>query len=345
MTTPESNLPSLEKHQIIFHGQAKDYFRIWITNLLLTIATLGIYSAWAKVRSRKYLYGNFELAGSRFDYHADPKKILLGRVLIGVLFAGYSLGGKIDPMVSVAFATAFALITPWLMVRALMFNLGNTSYRNIRFGFKKDYNGSYKAFFQSLVWTIFTFGAGFPKGAHIQANFRMNRIRFGAKYFQFEAKTKEFYNPYFMAFGIYVFGVIVMIVSMVALKGTPLGSLKILLPVIALYVCLVWAGATLKAELINLKTSHTNLGEIKFYSDLKPRPLTILYIQNILVCALTLGLAIPWAIIRSIKYRAKCTQLAMPSGELEKITTLSEQDAQNATADAAADFWDLDLGF
>ena len=59
-----------------FHGQGSEFFRIWIVNLVLTILTLGIYSAWAKVRTKRYFYGNTELAGDRFDYLASPIAIL-----------------------------------------------------------------------------------------------------------------------------------------------------------------------------------------------------------------------------------------------------------------------------
>lgn len=41
-----------------FTGNGREYFRIWIVNTLLTILTLGIYSAWAKVRKKRYIYGN-----------------------------------------------------------------------------------------------------------------------------------------------------------------------------------------------------------------------------------------------------------------------------------------------
>jgi hypothetical protein len=41
-----------------FRGEAREYFRIWIVNLALGIVTLGVYSAWAKVRSERYFYGN-----------------------------------------------------------------------------------------------------------------------------------------------------------------------------------------------------------------------------------------------------------------------------------------------
>jgi uncharacterized membrane protein YjgN (DUF898 family) len=49
--------------QLHFTGSGAGYFGIWIVNLLLTIVTLGIYSAWAKVRRLQYFYRHTEVAG------------------------------------------------------------------------------------------------------------------------------------------------------------------------------------------------------------------------------------------------------------------------------------------
>ena len=46
-----------------FTGSGSEYFKIWIVNVLLTIVTLGIYSAWAKVRRLRYFYNNTRFAG------------------------------------------------------------------------------------------------------------------------------------------------------------------------------------------------------------------------------------------------------------------------------------------
>ncbi len=43
-----------------FHGNASEYFGIWIVNILLTIITLSLYAPWAKVRRLRYFYGNTE---------------------------------------------------------------------------------------------------------------------------------------------------------------------------------------------------------------------------------------------------------------------------------------------
>ena len=51
-----------------FHGNGMEYFRIWIVNIFLSIVTLGIFSAWAKVRREQYFYGNLRLGEQHFAY-------------------------------------------------------------------------------------------------------------------------------------------------------------------------------------------------------------------------------------------------------------------------------------
>ena len=64
-----------------FSGSAAEYFRIWVVNLFFSLATLGVYSAWAKVRKKRYFYGATRLDGDTFDYFASPKAILYGRII------------------------------------------------------------------------------------------------------------------------------------------------------------------------------------------------------------------------------------------------------------------------
>jgi hypothetical protein len=71
----------------IFTGDGGEYFRIWIVNLLLTVLTLGLYSAWAKVRKAKYFRNNTRLDGHVFHFHGRPPAILRGRVLAFFLLA------------------------------------------------------------------------------------------------------------------------------------------------------------------------------------------------------------------------------------------------------------------
>lgn len=71
---PLTSEPTIYKFS--FTGTTGEYFRIWIVNLFLTIITLGVFLAWAKVRQRKYLYGNTWLDNDNFGFHGRPVAIL-----------------------------------------------------------------------------------------------------------------------------------------------------------------------------------------------------------------------------------------------------------------------------
>lgn len=39
-------------YRLRFSGSGGEYFRVWIVNLLLSIVTLGLYTPWARRRTR-----------------------------------------------------------------------------------------------------------------------------------------------------------------------------------------------------------------------------------------------------------------------------------------------------
>jgi uncharacterized membrane protein YjgN (DUF898 family) len=122
---------------VIFNGRGSEYFKIWIVNLLLTIVTVGIYSAWAKVRRLQYFYRNTEIAGSSFDFHGNPVRILIGRIIALVLYAAYYFAQRQQSLVMFAIVAVLSLlIMPWLLRNSLRFRLYNTSWRGTRFHFR-----------------------------------------------------------------------------------------------------------------------------------------------------------------------------------------------------------------
>jgi uncharacterized membrane protein YjgN (DUF898 family) len=126
-----------------FKGSGSEFFQIWIVNLILSILTLGIYSAWAKVRTKRYLYGNTSIEGASFEYHADPITILKGRLIAFAALIVYSVITQIYPISNIVFLSVFALIVPWIIWRSTIFNAKMTSIRNVRFGFKGPLKGAY----------------------------------------------------------------------------------------------------------------------------------------------------------------------------------------------------------
>jgi uncharacterized membrane protein YjgN (DUF898 family) len=181
---------------IVFEGKASEYFGIWIVNLLLSLITLGVYSAWAKVRRKKYFYNNTLIDNVSFDYHANPIAILKGRVIAFVLFALYVYGKGSSPILAGVLILLFFICLPWLVVRGSIFNARNTSHRGLRFDFVGTVNRAARVFIGLPMLTFITLGLAIPYIAHERSQFLMNNHRFGLSQFDMSRVVKQFYKVY-----------------------------------------------------------------------------------------------------------------------------------------------------
>ncbi|MFT5138413.1 MAG: uncharacterized membrane protein YjgN (DUF898 family) [Lysobacterales bacterium] len=158
--------PSLSSSTIkaTFTGSGQEYFRIWVVNLLLSLVTLGIYSAWATVRNRRYLYGNVVLDGNQFDFHGNPLAILKGRVIAVVVFAAYAFGGDFHFAIPIVALFLMLVAFPWVLVSALRFRLSNTSWKSLRFGFSATTRQAYLALGTPVFIIALAYSAIFAVG-------------------------------------------------------------------------------------------------------------------------------------------------------------------------------------
>ncbi|MCJ7501197.1 DUF898 family protein, partial [bacterium] len=138
--------PGPRRLALKFNGSAGEYFRIWIVNIALTILTLGIYGAWAKVRTRRYFYSNTLLDGQPFDYTARPGTILMGHLIIGGALLLMNISGKFSPMIGYLISVVAWSLVPFLMYKAHRFKAKTAMYRNIHFRFLGTPTEAYKAY-------------------------------------------------------------------------------------------------------------------------------------------------------------------------------------------------------
>ena len=222
---------------IVFHGKASEYFGIWIVNLLLSLVTFGIYSAWAKVRRKKYFYNNTLIDNVGFDYHANPIAILKGRIIAFVLFALYVYGKGSSPILAGILILLFFLFLPWLVVRGSIFNSRNTSHRGLRFDFVGTVNKAARVFIGLPMLTFFTLGLILPYVAHERSQFMMSNHRFGLSQFNMSRVVKGFYKVYLVVFIIPFIGILAAIaipayqayvIKAKAAAGKPHAALSIL---------------------------------------------------------------------------------------------------------------------
>ena len=66
-------------------------------------------------------------------------------------------------------------------------------------------------------------------------------------------------------------------------------------------------------------------------------------ISNFFLCLVTLGIYIPWAMVRVRKYRIEHMKL-FTYGELQEFIATKETE-QDALGDAAGDYLDFEIGF
>jgi uncharacterized membrane protein YjgN (DUF898 family) len=343
-------------HRIAFHASGGEYFRIWIVNLLLTIATLGIYSAWAKVRRNQYLYSCTELAGAGFEYHGKPLPILKGRIIALVLIGLYNIAFRISPLAGVAMMAAAGAVLPWLVLNSLKFRLYNTSYRGIRFGFGGTLKAAYLHFLLLPIVYVVSLTLALPFVHQRLKRFQHTESRYGAQHFCFDASVGAFYKRYaLLLLLMLVGGVVAGIVGAVSaaagaatgaglegvVRATLAGQLAFLASMLALYVWIFVLMSIFYSMIQNLIWNHTGIGPHRFRSEMTWRGMSWITVTNLLGVIFTLGLFTPFAVVRWHRYRLESITL-LADGSLDAFVAGAD-DAVSATGVGATDMLDFDL--
>ena len=116
--------------------------------------------------------------------------------MIAVLvFVAYSILGELHLGIALGFTLLLLIATPWIIVRALKFRLGNTSYRNVRFGFESDYRGALREFVLWPLALLPSLGLLWPWIRYRQHRYVVNNMRYGTSRFRFEGSAR----PWIMA--------------------------------------------------------------------------------------------------------------------------------------------------
>ena len=336
-----------------FTGRAAEYFRIWIISLCLSLVTLGVYSAWGKVRKRRYLYAHMMLDGSGFDYRASPLAILRGRILALLLFGGFSLSGHFIPVIQWMFIALLVALSPWIVVAAARFNARNSTYRNIAFAFDGRIRDAAWTFVGGAALSLLTLGLAYPWYRTRRARFIIAHHRYGATPFATDLTAGGFVLAYLFA-GLMLVGLsAAMLIGGIVLAAAGAGndasgegiSLAGYAGVAATYLAYVtvyaYVYAYIRSRTLNLMADATIIGPMRLRGTLRARRLGWLYVSNVVAILATLGLATAWATIRVARYRADNLH-ARVNAPLESYAGGASPRA-TATASEVSDLFDVDV--
>lgn len=352
--SPELPPGSFQNFDFSFSGKAADYFGIWIVNLLLSLVTLGIYTAWAKVRRLRYFYGNTWLDGHNFEYLAKPKQILIGRIIVVGALLIYNFLVQVSPFFGILIVP-YLIAFPWLVNKSMAFNARMTSYRNVRLNFAGSYWGAFKAFVLWPFLALLTLGIMMPFASRASANYIGNNLGYGKSRFQTKTELRAFYAHLGQSFLVLFFvtivtGLLGMLIGFIAgIKGNVTSgvefsdtanglALGMVAGLFGLYSGVAIAYTFYSAGARNITFNSSTLdGTHSFISTLGRWRYAWILISNLLVSLVSLGLMMPWAAVRTWRYLAENTKF-IAAGSMDHFidTTAPEGNV------GASEFFDIE---
>jgi uncharacterized membrane protein YjgN (DUF898 family) len=363
-----------------FRGAGREYFGIWIVNLLLSILTLGFYIPWARVRTRRYFHRNTYLDGHSFDYVADPRRLLIGYVIVGAFFIIYLVSGTISPLLALPVILLFWIVLPWVRYKSARFFASNTTYRNIRLRFDGTLGGAYAAYMGWPMLGMVSLGLLTPLSSFKKAEYIFGHLAFGNFRSAFTGRMGWFFKVIYILLGVGVAGFVGFAVVMemaFAASGTAhsggganepaavppwfMGLLFLIYGFMFLLfgVWLVlsknygWSHLVLSPPSRSLKLAEMLIPDLNrsrsrenaqlvFRSDLKVARYLWIVVSNIVLTILTLGLFTPFAAVRLHRYRV--VSLSVGGVEALDDVVAEASSEQNAIGESATELFDLEFG-
>ena len=186
--------------------------------------------------------------------------------------------------------------------------------------------------------------------------YQHGHYRYASEQTQLDASTGRFYTFALKVFGVslvamIVAGIFFAVLMATAFAGSSKGSapapwavpLMILgsLGMYAIYFALMLPFA--QSRLQNLVWGHTRSQALRCHSELKLWPLGSLTLKNLFLVIITLGLYWPFAAIAIARLRLSAISIDL-DGDLSQWQAHAANGQNDATGDAAGDFFGIDMG-
>jgi uncharacterized membrane protein YjgN (DUF898 family) len=307
--------------RLSFHGSGGTLFGIYVVNILLTIATFGIYRFWGRVKVRRFLLSQTSFEGDRFAYHGTGKELLLGFVkallFVGLPISALSLAARLSGdrtihIVTQIFTSLLVfLFIPVAMVGARRYRLSRTSWRGIRFSFRGQVWAFVRLFILASILSTLTLTLYYPFFQTRQQGFLISNSSFGRRTFRFDGRGRDLFGAYVVA-------------------------LLLLVPTLGIYF--FW----FNARKTRYFWEHTYFETARFRSTMTGGRLMGQTLANWGLLIVTLGLAWPWVLVRRARF--EFANLSV-EGPLDLTRIVQEPQLATATGDALSSLLGADVGF
>lgn len=209
MTPDTDNDYSVTRNVLTFDGAVITMAGIALSNLLLTILTLGIYEFWAKTRMRRYIWGRMALSSERFEYIGTGKELFFGFLKVFFLILlplGLSVGVVIGLLSALFDAEVMAIIIPIMNVLFYVIMLylifvasyisfrylsSRTVWRGLRFNLRGSAWVYGREAWVGIVLSFITLGILYPRFEVRTYGVLIKNLHFGSANFKFDGQWQH----------------------------------------------------------------------------------------------------------------------------------------------------------
>lgn len=301
-------------------GKGFDFFKIQIVNFLLQIVTLGFYYPWAKANTLDYLYSHTTLQDHPFSFTGTGKEMFKGYVklllFMGILFSVFyilvinNMGGW---GLLLIYLTLF-LIIPFALHGSYRYRMAKTNWRGIRFGYTGNRSELFILFFTGLLLTIITLGIYGPWFYMKLRRYIIGNIKMGDAQFSYSGNGGDFFV---------------------------LNLVGYILTFFTLGIYFFWWQRDLFRFFINNLRMQKSDQVVRFQSTASAGDFFSFIVINLLIVVFTLGLGIPWVIIRSLQFVTEHIQIE--GNILLEELVQQQEDFNDAAGEDVIDWLNFDL--
>ena len=348
----DATIGGADDRAIRFTGSWQEYLPIAASNILLTIVTLGIYRFWAAARQRRYLWSRTEVIDDTLEWTGTGKEMFIGFLVVTVvllpffLFVQFAFPALMARGMEAAAGVLFLLFYVGLVYlagvarfRALRYRLSRSWWRGIRGGSDEPgwrYGAEYLGRHALSVVTLFIM---FPWAATRLWNSRWNEMSFGGLGFRAHLDAtglkRRWALIYLVPFAMFFVAMILVLVAGVAVAASGsepgIGMMGVLFGFVALfYVAIPLATLHWFAKFYRNAAAATTLGELEFGFDATTWDWLKLFLGNIALAVVTLGLGIAYWGYRNWAFMVRHAHLygVVNVSELTQSTTSAPGEAE-----------------
>ena len=355
-----STAPAAQERAVRFTGSWREYLPIAATNVLLIIVTLGIYRFWAAARQRRYLWSRTEVIGDRLEWSGTGKEMFIGFLVVSAfllpfflffqfLFPAMVARGKETAAggIFLLFELALLYLGGVARFRALRYRLSRTWWRGIRGGSNEpgwSYGGEY-------LWRIgvatMTMWIAWPWMATALFRNRWKEMSFGSLQFrsdlQMEGLGRRWAAVYLVPIAALIIGGILIALAtagVVAAGGGNSPTFFMIIGFLFLSIYLVIPLMTLHwyAKYYRMAAETLSLGDLEFGFDATTGQWLKLFLGNLLLAVVTLGLGLSFWGYRNWAFMVRHMHLY---GEINVSDLAQSTTRAPGEAEGFADAFDL----